>query len=154
LIHVLPAWSKNFSKRLVKAPKILLTDTGLAAYLLGIDAKKLIKDAKLLGQLLETFVGLEVLRHLSWSQTKARLYHFRSQNGQEIDLLLESYAGDIIGIEIKASSQLSSKDLSVLQNLHEELGTSFKAGIVFYTGTTLLPQGEKLWAVPISWLWD
>ncbi len=153
LIHVLPAWSKNFSKRLVKAPKILLTDTGLATYLLSIDAKKLAKDTKLLGQLLETFIGLELLRHLSWSQSKARLYHFRSHTGQEIDLLLESYAGDVIGIEVKASSQVASKDLAALQNLREELGTSFKAGIVFYTGSTLLPQGEKLWAVPVPWLW-
>jgi uncharacterized protein len=153
LIQVLPAWSKNFSKRLVKAPKILLTDTGLATYILGIDSSKLANDSKLLGQFLETFVGLELLRHLSWSQTKSRLYHFRSQSGQEIDFLLETYAGDVIGVEVKASSQITSKDLSALQNLRDELGTSFKAGIVFYTGTTLLPQGEKLWAVPISWLW-
>jgi uncharacterized protein len=154
LVHDLPAWSKNFSKRLVKSPKLLLTDTGLAAYLLGVDATKLARDSKLLGQLLETFVGLELLRHLSWSQTKAGLYHFRSQSGQEVDLLLETYAGEVVGIEVKASSQVSIKDLVGLQLLREELGASFKAGIVFYTGTTLLPQGEKLWAVPVSWLWE
>jgi uncharacterized protein len=153
LVHTLPAWSKNFSKRLVKSPKVLITDTGLAAYLLGVDANKLQKDSKLLGQLLETFVGLELLRHLSWSQTKAALYHFRSGSGQEVDLLLESYGGEIVGIEVKASSQVTSKDLSGLQLLRTELGTSFKAGFVFYTGTTLLPQGERLWAVPLSWLW-
>jgi uncharacterized protein len=153
LIHTLPAWSKNFSKRLVKAPKILVTDTGLASHLLGIDASKLSKDSKLLGQLLETFIALEILRHLAWSQTKARLYHFRSQSGQEIDLLLESYAGDVLGIEVKASSQVSAKDLSALQTLRDELKDSFKAGIVFYTGETLLPQGEKLWLVPLSWVW-
>jgi uncharacterized protein len=153
LVHELPAWSKNFSKRLVKSSKLLLTDTGLAAYLLGIDANKLARDPKLLGQLLETFVGLEVLRHLSWSRTKARLYHFRSGSGQEVDLLLETYAGEVVGIEVKASSQVSRGDLVGLQLLRDELGASFKAGFVFYTGTTLLPQGEKLWAVPVSWLW-
>jgi uncharacterized protein len=154
LVHQLPAWSKNFSKRLVKTPKLLLTDTGLAAYLLGVDAGKLAKDSKLLGQLLESFVGLELLRHLSWSNTKARLYHFRAQTGQEVDLLLENYAGDIVGVEVKASSQVTPKDLAGLQLLRDELGTSFKGGFVFYTGTTLLPQGEKFWAVPISWLWS
>ena len=59
-----------------------------------------------------------------------------------------------MGIEVKASSQVSGKDLAGLQLLREELGASFKAGVVFYTGTTLLPQGEKLWAVPVSWLWE
>ena len=58
LIQVLPAWSRNYSKRLVKAPKILVSDTGLAAYLLGINQVKLAKEPKLLGQLLETFIGL------------------------------------------------------------------------------------------------
>jgi uncharacterized protein len=154
LVHELPAWSKNFSKRLVKSPKLLLTDTGLTAYLLGVDASKLARDSKLLGQLLESFVGLELLRHLSWSQTRTQLYHFRSGSGQEVDLLLENYAGEVVGVEVKASSQVSSKDLAGLQLLRDELGASFKAGVVFYTGTTLLPQGEKLWAVPVSWLWE
>jgi uncharacterized protein len=154
LVHELPAWSKNLSKRLVKAPKLLVSDTGLAAHLLGVEAHRLNRDSKLLGQLLETFVGLELLRHLSWSQTQARLYHFRAQTGQEVDLLLESYGGDIVGVEVKASSQLSGKDLAGLQLLRTELGTTFKAGFIFYTGTTLLPQGDRLWAVPISWLWS
>ena len=84
-----------------------------------------------------------MLKHLAWSTIKARLYHFRSQSGQEVDLLLESYAGEIIGVEVKASSQVSSKDLHALQQLRDELGTSFKAGIVFYTGTTLLPKEKN-----------
>jgi uncharacterized protein len=69
-------------------------------------------------------------------------------------LLLENYAGEVAGIEVKAGSQVSSRDLVGWQLLRDELGVSFKAGIVFYAGATLLPQGEKLWAVPVSWLWE
>ena len=49
LLERLPAWHGNQLKRLVKSPKLHLTDTGLAAALLGADAKALVADRTLLG---------------------------------------------------------------------------------------------------------
>ena len=53
LVQALPAWSSNVSKRLVKAPKLVLNDTALMAYLLGLSRERLAADARLLGSLLD-----------------------------------------------------------------------------------------------------
>lgn len=60
LVQMVPAWSGKLSKQLIKAPRVVLADTGLAAYLLGLNEQRLAHDATLAGPLLENFVGIEV----------------------------------------------------------------------------------------------
>lgn len=60
LIFMIPPWHRNTSKRIVKSAKLLLTDTGVAAHLLGMNAKRLLKDRTYLGHLLENFVIVEL----------------------------------------------------------------------------------------------
>jgi predicted AAA+ superfamily ATPase len=55
-LQPLPAWSSNLGKRLVKAPKVILSDTGLSASLLALNKNRLIADRVLAGPLLENFV--------------------------------------------------------------------------------------------------
>lgn len=86
LLVELPPWSANLGKRLVKAPKVYLVDSGLAAHLLGYPAVPL--EGTLWGHLLEGFVVGEVLR-LQAAQEGFRLYHYREAAGLEADLLLE-----------------------------------------------------------------
>lgn len=152
LIDYLPAWSTNHGKRLVKAPKIFLTDTGLAAYLLGADRTQLENNGLLLGRFLENFVIVELKKQCSWSQTQPRCYHFRNQTNQEVDLVLESRSGKIVGIEIKASATVNMQDFKGLMTLSETAGQQFFQGIIIYTGEKLIPFGEKFWAVPIDCL--
>ena len=154
LLTTLPAWSSHLGKRLVKAPKLLLRDTGLMAHLLGTEQDRLQRAPDLLGGLMETFVGGEVRKLLGWSRNRVKLFHYRTLPGQEVDLLLERADGSVVGLEVKASATLQSRDFKGLRNLAETLGDTFHRGVVLYTGTEVLPFGPKLWAVPISGLWQ
>jgi predicted AAA+ superfamily ATPase len=62
LVQTLPAWSANIGKRLVKAPKLLLNDTGLLTHLLGMDAERLKDDSMAGGAILENFVAMEMFK--------------------------------------------------------------------------------------------
>jgi predicted AAA+ superfamily ATPase len=152
LVLTVPAWSTNLSKRLVKSPKLLLNDTGLLASSLGLSQDRLAEDPGLAGPLLENFVLMEIRKQVSWSRTQPSLFHYRTQTGQEIDLLLEDPAGRIVGIEVKGST-VQEKDVRVLHDLAESLGERFVRGVVLYTGERAVPFSEKIFALPIQALW-
>lgn len=149
----LPPWSGNFSKRLVKTPKLYLNDTGLAAHLLGVYSEEMLGDSRLLGPLLENFVLLELLKQASWSETQPRLFYFRTQAGQEIDVVMEDPAGRIVGIEIKAAATLTRRDFAALKDFSENMGDTFHRGIILYTGSEPVSFGRNLHALPVSTLW-
>ncbi len=153
LVHRLPAWSPNLGKRLVKAPKLHLVDTGLACHLIGADARGLSQDRSLLGRVLETFVVGELRKQLSWTEPRTALYHFRTATGLEVDVVLERPDGSVAGVEVKASATVGSADFIALQTLRHQLGKRFKAGIVLYLGDQFVPGGDKLWLVPLPALW-
>jgi uncharacterized protein len=154
LICRVPAWASNLGKRLVKTPKVYMLDSGLAASLLNVDAERLKREPTLFGGLLENFVVMELFKQLSWSKTRAQLYHFRTHTGQEADVVLEGPAGDIAGIEVKNKVSITAKDFKGLEALKELTGKKFKRGVLLYMGEHLLPFGENIWAVPLSGLWE
>jgi predicted AAA+ superfamily ATPase len=148
-----PAWSANLSKRLVKSPKLLLNDTGLLASLLALSPERLAEEPRLTGPLLENFVLMEIRKQVSWSRTQPSLFHYRTQTGQEIDLLLEGPAGRIVGVEVKMASAVQEKDVRVLHDLAETLGPRFVRGVVLYAGERAVPFSEKIFALPVQALW-
>lgn len=154
VLTTLPAWNSHLGKRLVKSPKLMLRDTGLMAHLMGAEQDRLKRDPDLLGGLMETFVVGEVRKLLGWSRNRAKMFHYRTLPGQEVDLLLERADGCVVGLEVKSSATLQSRDFKGLQNLSETLGDTFHRGVLLYTGTEVLPFGPKLWAMPISGLWQ
>lgn len=153
LVHRLPAWSPNMGKRLVKAPKLHLLDTGLACHLIGADAGRFKSDRALLGRMMETFVVGELRKQLSWADPHTSLCHFRTATGSEVDVVLERANGSVAGVEIKASATVGASDFTALQALRDQLGRRFHAGVVLYLGDNIVPFGDKLWLVPVSALW-
>ncbi len=153
LVHRLPAWSTNMGKRLVKAPKLHLVDTGLACHLIGAQARRLHDDRALLGRMLETFVVGELRKQLSWIAPHASLYHFRTGGGSEVDVVLEQTDGSVAGVEVKGSATVTASDFVALQALRDQLGKRFRTGLVLYLGDRVIPFGEKLWLVPVPALW-
>ncbi len=153
LYQPLLAWSANLGKRLVKAPKILLDDTGLLAHLIGLADDRLEFDPTLFGSLLENFVAMELRKQIGWSKSMVQLYYLRTQTGHEVDLLLEDAAGRVVGIEVKAAATLGARDFRGLQLLRESLGTRFLRGVVLYTGRESVPFGPNIQALPVSALW-
>jgi uncharacterized protein len=154
LVLRLPAWSPNLGKRLVKAAKLHLVDTGLACHLLGTDARRLNDDRSLRGRMLETFVVGELRKQLSWTDPRTALYHYRTAAGSEVDAILEKPDGSVVGVEVKSGATVGASDFAALQGLREELGKRFVAGVVLYTGDQMIPFGDKLWLAPLPALWE
>jgi predicted AAA+ superfamily ATPase len=154
LIRVLPAWSSNLGKRLIKAPKLMLTDTGLMAHLLRINAERISSEPTSLGPLLENFVMMELAKQATWSETNPSFFHFRTPAGQEVDLVLERGDGKIVGVEVKASVAVSANDLKGLRALSESAGRKFVRGIILYTGHETVAFDKNIVAMPMSSLWQ
>ncbi len=153
LILTIPAWSLNSAKRLVKTPKIFLTDTGMLSNLLDLTAERLARDPNGLGPLLENFIAAELTKQVEWSSMKPGLFHYRTHTGKEVDFLLENRAGEIVGLEVKASASVSGADFHGLKALAETVGKRFCRGIILYLGTERVPFGQGLFALPVSDLW-
>jgi predicted AAA+ superfamily ATPase len=153
LVQLVPAWSANLGKRLVKSAKLLLCDTGLAAHLTGTESGGLETDRSRFGPLLENFVGIELLKMASWSDRDVKLYHYRTSSGREIGFLAEDRGGRVAAVEVKASATVKADDFSAIRSLADALGPRLVSGVVLYTGTQVMPFGDRLTAVPVSMLW-
>jgi len=154
LVKLLPAWSRSRGRRLAKAPKVLTTDLGLAAHILGVDDSRLLEERSLLGSLVEDFVTMEVIKQLGWCETDARPMHYRDHTGNEVDLVLERRDGRLVGVEVKAGVTVGSSDFKGLRRLAEVAGNDFVRGILLYAGREVIPFGEALHAVPLESLWS
>jgi len=153
LFQPLPAWSSNLGKRLIRSRKVALNDTGLLAHLTGLNEERIKSDPNTFGALLENFVIMELRKQATWSEIQPQFFHFRTRKGQEVDIVLENPAGEVVGIEVKASSTVKSSDFKGLKYLSELLGDRFLRGILLYTGDQPVPFGSNLYALPVSTLW-
>lgn len=155
LVATLPAWSRNLTGRVKKRPKVFVTDSGLAAWLVGktpAALEDLTEPAT--GRLVETFVFGELRRQLTWSATEAALFHWQDRAGAEIDFVLESADGRVAALEVKAGQTPKPEWFRWLGRMRDVLGERFVAGVVLYGGRHVLPFGDRLLAIPISALWE
>ena len=154
LVDELKAWHANQNNRLIKTPKIHIGDTGIAAALMNINKELLLKDRTRLGHLVESFVYNELKREASWSGQFYEFYFYRDRDMVEVDLLIENDEGQYLGIEVKSGATISTNDLKGLKKVRNLLGPKFTMGVLLYDGERVLPFGDKLFAAPISVLWD
>lgn len=155
LIRFLPPWSRNLAARAVRRAKLHITDTGLAAHLLSVDADGLaarISPAR--GPLVETFIVNELAKQATWSTVPVQLFHWRVSQGAEVDLVIERTNGSVVGVEAKSTDTLDQRDFAGLTLLRDSLGSDFVHGVVFYTGQRALSFGDRLTALPLSTLWE
>jgi predicted AAA+ superfamily ATPase len=128
----------------------LITDPGLYGYLLNIAQL----DSHI-GFLVEEFVGTELVKLVSYQGIgDYTLLHFRTREQRAVDFAIEAADRRIVGIEVKATSSAEARDFTGLRALLEVAGDRFHRGIVLYSGTDCVPFGPKMWAVPISALWQ
>lgn len=105
IVKILQPYYNNLGKRLIKAPKLYFVDTGLAAYLLGIQKKEHIHAHPLRGALFENFVVSELLKTRFNQGRTDNLYYLRNSRGNEVDVLLD-YGLHMDLLEIKSSQTL------------------------------------------------
>ncbi|PKQ34694.1 MAG: hypothetical protein CVT61_09760 [Actinobacteria bacterium HGW-Actinobacteria-11] len=153
LTHTLPAWAINLTSREVKQPKVFPVDSGLAASLLGATSSGMAPVSPVAGALLECFVVGELRRQQTWASERTTLHHYRDSRGVEVDAVLETPDGRVVGVEVKATSTVRASDAAGLNTLRERVGERFVAGYVLHTGSSSVAVGERIAAVPMDAIW-
>jgi predicted AAA+ superfamily ATPase len=157
LVYRLPAWGTTLGSRVTKHPKVHLIDSGVMAWLLSLTPQKIAQDAPAAlteyGHLLETFAVGEILKQASWSDAPVTAGHFRTEAGDEVDLVLERDDGQVIAIEVKAGSRISGEDFRGLRQLKERLGPRLEEAIILYTGEHSYTHDGWITILPLDRLW-
>ena len=153
LVCNLQPWFSNALKRLTKTPKLHFLDAGLLAALRDITPNRLGQNKALFGPVLKTFVLGELLKLASWSQERYEFSHFRDKEQKEVDIVIEDRRGRVVGIEVKASATVNTRDFAGLRRLAEACGDRFVLGLVLHDHEQVVPFGERMFAAPISALW-
>lgn len=138
----------NRSSRLIKSPKIYISDTGLAVYLAGV--RKTDVHEPLRGALLENYVLQNLQSIISTHLPEARLGYWSVQGRFEVDFILE-IDRQTVAIEVKYSSRIGQSDLSGL-NAYLGSAKNCLGGILAYNGTEVIKIKNRIWAVPIGLL--
>jgi len=154
LLDELQPWHTNRISRMIKTPKLHINDTGAACSLLGMNAESLYTDRTIYGQMLETFVYQELRREASWYEDEFKFYHYRTRDQKEVDIVIERGATQLVGIEVKASSTVTTSDFYALRQLKNYAGSRFEKGVVLYDGETSLGFGDEMYAIPIRFIWE
>lgn len=158
LLHRLPAWGSTLQARINRLPKVHLMDTGLCGWLLGLSVASINRRIPAVmtefGHVLETFVVNEVLKQIGWSDQSVYAGHYRTSEGHEVDLVLESEEGDVVAVEVKAGSTYREDDLRGLRQLRSRLGQRFRAGALIYTGSRSALVDDRIALVELKHLWS
>ena len=148
LIRRLPPFLKNRSSRLVKAPKLHFTDSGLAAHLAGITTLEPGRDDLLRGALFETYVAQNLAALLEAHLPEARLGYWHEQGRHEVDFVIEA-GRHVFALEVKAATRWSGGDLSGLRAFLERTPACV-AAVLAYNGTEAVKLDERLYAIPLG----
>ncbi len=153
LLKRVDVWARNRLNRVVKTPKLQFIDSGLLATLLDMSTHEVQQDRTRFGNVLETFVYGELLKHITTANGDYQLMYYRDNDKFEVDVVIENAAGHLIGVEVKAAATVKERDLRGLKKLASQAGDHFKMGVLLYDGDETMPLGDRIWAAPLSTLW-
>jgi hypothetical protein len=116
-ILTVPPFYENLGKRLVKSPKMYLADSGLACHLLGIDTTAELARSPFLGALFEGFIASEIVKGQVNAGGRRELYHFRDEQGLEVDFVVPGRGGSLSLVECKAARTVTPAMAVSMQRL-------------------------------------
>lgn len=156
LIVRLPGWAANLSQREIRAPKVYLTDPGLAGYLRRAEVTTLLRPEIALGAdgpIVEGLVLAELLRQASSAPDQPDFAHYRDRDTVEIDIVVEHPDGRVAALEVKAGAGAAPGAVRNLVSLRDRLGARFTAGVVLHSGPQAAQLSDRILSLPISALW-
>lgn len=148
-VFLLEPYYRNIGKRLIKSPKLMWNDTGLAMYLQGL---KQWEDAQRLGRvsfLAENKIALEVKNILSVYLPFVKIFYWRTNAGAEIDLVIE-HEEQLVPIEVKWSEKVSRRDITSMETFLNDFKKSASWGMVLYRGRQVLKLKDNIFLVPFG----
>lgn len=144
----MPPYLGNRSSRLIKSPKLYLSDTGLASYLAGVRDSDVNESMR--GALLENYVAQNLEGIFSAHCPNAKIGYWNIQGRYEVDFIIE-LGNETFAIEVKNSSRWTENDLTGLK-AYLNNSKNCRAAILAYNGQEVLKLEDKIWAVPIPLL--
>lgn len=146
IVYLLEPYYTNLNKRLVKAPKLYLVDTGLAAYLTQWDSPQTLEAGAMSGPMLENWIIIELLKSYWHNGRRAPFFYYRDKDLREIDLLLMQ-DGVVYPLEIKKTAAPGKDDIRHFKAL-ERLGLAVGPGGVICLAERSLPLTASAQSIP------
>lgn len=145
VIHLLPPFYNNFSKRIIKSPKLYFYDTGLACALLGINSSAELANHASRGALFENYIINELIKNRFNKGLRSNLFYWRDVSGHEIDLVID-HGSSVTAVELKSGMTVISdffKGLVFWQEL-----TKYNKSYVIYGGEETQKRRNGIEVIP------
>lgn len=133
IVHLLPPHYENFSKRLVKSPKLYFIDSGLLCYLLRIRRPEDIIEHPMRGAIFENFVISECYKAFSHRGEIPPLYFWRDRTGHEVDMIIDM-GKKLVPVEIKAGETVTESFFDGLKYYLSLAKHGANTGVLVYGG--------------------
>jgi len=149
LLQRLPAYAVNRTKRLVKAPRLFFSDTGLDCFLTGLHASGRIGESDMAGCILENVVLSDLL---AWRETLTpapEVLYWRTTAGKEVDFVIE-HEGGLTPVEVKTSKRPHLADTAGLNAFLDEYPGAAAHGLLVHTGDEFARMTPRIWAIPLA----
>jgi predicted AAA+ superfamily ATPase len=141
---------RSRATRLLKSPKLFVSDSGLAAHLASVTDLAPQADEPMRGALLETYAYQNLAGILGAHLPRATIDFWSVQGRHEVDFVVSPGRG-AVAIEVKAASRFGERDLAGLKAFKAQTPGA-RTGILAYNGSEALPLGDGLYAIPLSLL--
>ncbi|MBI5197427.1 MAG: ATP-binding protein [Nitrospirae bacterium] len=148
-VFLVPPYAKNIGKRLVKTPKVYVTDTGLGCHLSATDRWETLDRQNRVGATVETWVANELRKMVSVGSRRIGFGYWRTRSGQEVDFLLEC-GEEVVGVEVKWGTGFRENDLAGLKDCRDAIGPRFRFGVLLHGGREAIGLDERTLAVPFG----
>jgi len=149
IVFLLRPHFKNFSKRLIKSPKLYFLDTGLLSYLLRIRSAEDLRIHSHFGSIFESYIISELLKNYTNRGEEHPIYFWRDSTGNEIDIIIDQ-GDELIPVEIKAGQTIASDFFKVIKLWRKFSGKPEHPAALVYGGDTSLVRSDTFvysWSV-------
>ncbi len=144
--RMIPSYEKTKSKSIVKMPKGILRDSGLAHFLANINDREQLIRSPHVGQNFESFIIEEIIKGIQCTNASNwNYYYYRTKHGAEVDLILEGSFG-VLPIEIKFGVSTQSRQIRSLQKFLTDNSLPF--GLVINNSTEVKALASNIIQIP------
>jgi hypothetical protein len=150
-VFFLRPYYANIGKRLVKAPKVFFTDTGLLCYLVGLRDVEHAMSGPMGGAIFENLVVADILKIFLHRGEEPAMYYWRTSHGSEVDLIIETQSG-LLPLEIKQTETPRPEMAKGIASFKVDFGKKAASGYVVFPGEVVLPLAENISALPLAHL--
>lgn len=150
IVHLLEPYFGNRAKRVIKSPKLMFLDTGLASFLAGFISANELFDSPYAGAFFETFIFSEILKHFHAQGKRAPVFYWRTVSGHEVDILIEKSPDYIIAVETKWKENPDSKDAAGLKTIASVEKKKIKEKIIVAKTDVTYKLADEIWVMNAS----